>query len=219
MLAAQRGLRERHVEPRHEVLAVALEARVRLDHHEHVQVARRGSAIARMAMAREPHALTVIDAGGDVDVQAAGLHLPARSAAQLAWRLRDAAVATAAVAGLGANHLAEHRACHRLQLARALAPGTSLDRGARLGAVAVAAGAVRGDLELDVLCAPVSTSSSVRETCTATSRPRSGPPRPRPPKTLPNGSPPPKKASKMSEMLPKPLDVGCQPPERTPSCP
>ena len=32
--------------------------------------------------------------------------------------------------------------------------------------------------------------------------------RPRPPKSEPNGSPPPKNASKMSEMLPKPPKLG-----------
>ncbi len=79
-----------------------------------------------------------------------GLH--AAALAGRTGRDRDLALAAADVARLGAHHLAECRAGNGLKLARAAAALAGLDRGAGLGAVAVAALArldgVEGDLDL-----------------------------------------------------------------------
>src|SRR6185503_11661815 len=147
--SAQRRVGEGNVEPRDQVLPVALEARVLLHLDQHVQVARRRAGPAGVAAAGDPDPLPAVDAGRQVDRQGSGLLLVAAAPALPARSLRHAPVAVTAVARLRANDLTEHCPRHGLQLAGALAARARLDRGPGLGAVAVAVRARTGDLDLD----------------------------------------------------------------------
>ena len=179
--AAQRGLRERHVEPRHQVLAVALEARIRLDHHEHVEVARRAAAAARVALAGEPHALPVVDAGRDVD----------RQVARPRPRWPEPRHTPHGVCAMRPSPPQRSQACVRTTWPNTVrAIDCSWPVPSQRGQVSIGVPGsapfpwqcehgVR-DLELDVLRrAGEHLLRASCETCTATSRPRSGPARPR----------------------------------------
>ena len=210
---AQRGDRRRHVEHGHEVVAVAQEALVGLHVDEHVEVAGRPAALARVPAPGEADALPVADAGGHVDAQRAPAHLAPAPVALRARLLGDAPLAAAHVAGDLAHDLPEGRARHRLQHAGAAAALAGDDRRAGLGAVAVAAlagvdgleaeldlGAGRGLRERD-LGADGDVAALHRAAA------RGGAERA------------PKNASKRSEIEPKPSKLGAKPPERRPSWP
>ena len=117
----QRRQRRRHVDHRHEVLAVAQEALVLAHPHDHVEVARRPAALARVAAPREPDALAVGDARRDVDRDPLLLADHARALALAARRLGDPALALALVAHRRAHELAERGPRDPLVLARAVA--------------------------------------------------------------------------------------------------
>ena len=85
---------------------------------EHVEVAGRSAALARVAAAGEADALPVADPGRHVDAQDAPAHLAPAPVALRARLLGDAALAAAHVAGDLAHDLPEGRARHRLQHAR-----------------------------------------------------------------------------------------------------
>ena len=149
-LGAQRGQRGGHVEDGHEVVAVAQEALIGRDPHEHVEVAGRAAALAGVAAPGEADALAVGDPGRDVDTQRAPAHLAPAAVAALARLLGDAALAVADVARHLAHDLAEGRARHRLQHPHAPAALAGDDRRAGLGAVAVTALAQVDRLEAQV---------------------------------------------------------------------
>ena len=103
-----------------------------------------------MPVAGQPDALLVGDARRDVDLEPPARRLPAPAAALAAGRLRDAAVAAAAVAHGGADELPERGARDRAQLAGAVAARARLDRRARVGAVAATVLADVHPVEVDV---------------------------------------------------------------------
>src|SRR5262249_14424345 len=135
-----------------EVVAVADEALVGRDVGEHVEVAGRAAALARVAAAGQADALPVGDARGDVDAQRAPAHLAPAALAALAGLLGHTAVAAPDVAADLAQHLPERRGRDRLQDALAAAALAGHDRRAGLGAVAVAvlAGVDGLEAELDL---------------------------------------------------------------------
>src|SRR5208283_4003014 len=121
-----------HVERGDQVIALAHEALVGPDADGDVQIAWRGTELARVAVTAQADALTVGDAGGHLDLEVA-LDRPAPAPATLAaWLLGDAAVAVAHVAEDGAHHLPERCAGDGLQLPAAAAALARLDRRARL---------------------------------------------------------------------------------------
>src|SRR5205807_5219858 len=122
----------------HEVTAAAHEALVLPDPNERVEVARRAAALARVALAGQSDPLLVGDPGGHVHGQPAAHGLAPAPPALAARRLRDAAIATTAIAHGLPHELSEGGAGDRPQLARPPAARAGLDRRARLGAVAVA---------------------------------------------------------------------------------
>ena len=145
---AERGLDDRQVDLRENVVAVAHEARVAGDAHLDVHIAGASSVRARMALATETDALAVVDPRRDLDLELARLEREAGALADGAGRLGHAARTAAGRARLGADELAEDAAGDLLQLSLAAAgrAGDALRPG--LGALAVAALAGRRDLEL-----------------------------------------------------------------------
>ena len=119
--------------------SLAGETLIRLNADLHIEVALPSSGLSDVPGAGDPHALAVLDPGGNVDLPGAGLGDPTRPSAPLAWRLGDAAIAAAAVAGHGPDDLAEDASADLANLTRPLALGTRLDGSAGLGAVPAAA--------------------------------------------------------------------------------
>src|SRR5262249_40416473 len=123
--------------------------------HLDIEVALAPARRPGVAGSRDPHSLTVLDPGRDVDLPGAHLRDAARAAAALARCLGDAAVSPAPVAGHRPDDLAEDAPAHLPDLARALALRAGLDRGAGLGPVAAAsladAHGLDGDLPLLIL--------------------------------------------------------------------
>ncbi len=200
---ADRRQRRGHVERGDQVVALAHEALVGAHPHEHVQVARRGARPRRRARwpPRRMRWPSAIPAGTSTVELALG-RAAAAPAALPAGLAGDASVAVAGVADDRAHHLPEGRAGHRLQLPGAAAALAGLDRGARLGAVAVAVLAaldrLEGDLDLGALGGL-----------------RAGRSRPRRRRRLPAAGParrrtgsPPKNASNRSPIEPKPSKLG-----------
>src|SRR5512133_1027189 len=72
----ERGLCHRQIYRRVDVVALAHEPFVRPNPHEHVDVARLPSERARMALAREPDALPVVDAWRNLHVETPLLQRP-----------------------------------------------------------------------------------------------------------------------------------------------
>ena len=70
---AERGLHDRQVDLRVDVVPFADEARIGLHADEDVHVARAAAERARVPLAGDPDALPVVDAGGNVDVELAPL--------------------------------------------------------------------------------------------------------------------------------------------------
>ena len=120
------------------MIAFAHETLVLANPDEHIQIACRSSHLAGMSAAAQPDALAVGNAGRHLHVELAGGGEPSPAAAVVAGLLGHAAVAVADVAHHRSHHLAERRARGGLQLPRAAAALAGLDRGPRLGAVAVA---------------------------------------------------------------------------------
>src|SRR6185436_3443893 len=81
-LAAQRCLGHRQVDRREQVVALADEARVRLDVDEHVQVAGLGAELTNMSLAADPDPLAVVDAGRHRDSERALLDYAAGAVAR-----------------------------------------------------------------------------------------------------------------------------------------
>ena len=137
-VCAQRGQRRRHVDRRHEVIAVAHEASVFAHADQDVEVARRPAALPGVASARDPDPLPIGDARRHVDRDLGQLDATAPALADVTRLLGDPAVAAAHIAGRGAHQLSERRALHRPQLAPAAAPLAGLDRSAGLSSVSAA---------------------------------------------------------------------------------
>src|SRR5690606_10090421 len=124
------------------VQVVALEQLMRLDRQEDIEIAARTAALSGVALARQTDARAVVDAGGNLEVQGAGL-------ADLTMAVTGPAgigdhLAGAAAAGAGSLDLEE--AVGLADAALALAGSAGLGLGARLGARALAglAGGGRG---------------------------------------------------------------------------
>ena len=136
----------------------------------------------------------------------------------LAGLARNLPFALALVARLTADELPEHGARNGLKLPGSVAARTGHDRAAGLGAVAVTARAADDRLEFDIpghavrrlLERQLDLDRDVGPLGRATARA---------PNPEPNGSPLPKKAPKMSAMLPNPAKLGSNPPLRRPSWP
>ena len=116
-LGAERGLGEADLEAVHQVGALALEARVRLDGHVDVEVPGRPALRAGEPLARDAQRLAVVDAGRERDLHRAIDLDPAAAAAVLAGILDRAAHALAG----GARGLQQERPARVRDLARALA--------------------------------------------------------------------------------------------------
>jgi hypothetical protein len=151
-LAADDRGGDRDLGPRDQLGPLASEPLVCLDADLHIKVALTPPCLSGVPGATDSHPLAVLDAGGDVDLPGPGLGYPARAAAALARRLRDAAVATTAVARHRPDHLAEDAAADLPQLSRPLALRTGLNWSTRLGAVAPAAFADDHRVEGDLTC-------------------------------------------------------------------
>ena len=97
---AERGLGHRQVDRRVDIVALTHEPLVWADPDEHVDVARLPAERARMALAREPDSLSVVDARRDLHVETSLLERPPRAGTGLARMLDDSPCATATRAGL-----------------------------------------------------------------------------------------------------------------------
>ena len=202
MTAPRHRLGDRQRDLDLEVVADALEHRRVRHARDHVQVARLRAAKPRLALAGQPDAAAVADAGGDVDAQPADAALGAGAAAGGARILDHGAGAVAVGARLGDR---EDPLALSLDAA-ALADRADLGRGAGLGAGAVAGRArLRGRHRQRHLRA-VDGLVELSETSVSRSRPRCGgrplrtsprPPRPAVPAVpaLPN---------RLESMSPKP---------------
>src|SRR5439155_9290855 len=104
---AQRGVRHRQVDRGEDVVSLAHEARVRADPDLDVEIPCLSAERARMALARKPDLLAVVDSGRDLDVERSFLDDPAGAFALVAGVLDDAAGATTAGARLGADEFSE----------------------------------------------------------------------------------------------------------------
>src|SRR6185312_8362767 len=109
-----------------EVLPAPGEQRVRLDAHQHVQVARGATPVARFAPARQPDALPVVDPRGDPHGERARLGDSAGSPAVATLLVDDRADALAFAAGL--------RELERTLVRGHQAHAVALRTGPRLGA-------------------------------------------------------------------------------------
>jgi hypothetical protein len=108
------------------------------------------AARADLALAGQPDAHAVLDAGRHLDGQRPAGADATVTAALAARVLDDRAEAAAARAGAGRHDLAEERALHLLHLAAALAGVAGRRVGARGGAAAVAGRADDGRLEREL---------------------------------------------------------------------
>src|SRR5438067_13431405 len=142
----ERRLRDREVDGREDVVALANEPRVGTDAHEHEQVAGAAAERPRVTFARQADALAVVDARRDLDGQRPLLYDPPAPRAAPARILDHPPRAAASPAGLRAHELAERAPRHVLHVAAALA-GRARD-GARPGLGAAAVAAVAGDAHL-----------------------------------------------------------------------
>ena len=105
---------------------------MRLDAQDHVQIAWRAAAHARLALAADPDLRAHVDAGGDVHRQPLCLLDASLTAALLAGVLQDPARATAGRAGRRRHHLAEEGLRGAPDVARAATSRARLLAGARL---------------------------------------------------------------------------------------
>src|SRR6185437_8648927 len=133
-----------------QVVALALEDRVRLLHDLEEQVTGRAAAGADLAFAGELDVRPVFDAGRDPDLhRPPGTH-PAVAVALRARAGQDGPVAAAVRAGLGGDHLAEERLAHLADLAAPRADLAGLRVSARRRSLAGAGradhGGVHGEL-------------------------------------------------------------------------
>ncbi len=154
--AAQRRGRHRDRHAAMDVGAVALEEAMRLHREEDVEVAGRAAAHPRLALAREPDARAVLDAGGDGHRQHLLLARAALAAALAAGILDDAA---GAMAG-GAGALDGEEALLRAHPPVAIAGGAGHRLRAAGGAAAVAGFAGRQVGTRTEVCVPLNASSS-----------------------------------------------------------
>src|SRR3989442_729654 len=140
-LGAERRLGERERGIDHEIVAVALEARIFGDVEHRDQVARRAVARARHALAAHREVMMIRDARGHVDLdRLLGAHPPVALA--LGAGLEDhGPVARAARAGRHGEKLPEHRARRAPHLARPAARAARRGLRARRRARAAARGA------------------------------------------------------------------------------
>src|SRR4051812_4161223 len=146
-LAADDRSRHGNLRPGDQLGALSGKAFVRIDPHLDVEVALPATACSCVSRPGDPHPLAILDPGRDLDLPGPHLGHAPGTAAALAGRLRDPAVAAAAIARHRTNDLPEDAAAHLLELARALAARTGLDRGAWLRAIASAAIAEADRLE------------------------------------------------------------------------
>src|SRR5712691_4922369 len=147
---AERRFRDRQVDRREDVVALAHEARIWHHVDADVHVAGTAAELSRMPLAGDPDLLPVVDAGGDLHLEPALFDLPSGAPAFGARGLDDPAGAAAARAALRAHELAEDAVRHLLHAPRAAAGRARRRHGARLGAVTVAAPAPNRDPEGDV---------------------------------------------------------------------
>ena len=112
---AERGLHDRQVDLRVDVVPFADEPRIGLHADEHVDVAGATAERTRVSLAGDTDALPVVDAGGNVDVELAALERAPCAVALGARMLDDLATALAGRARRRAHELAEHAARDLLQ--------------------------------------------------------------------------------------------------------
>src|SRR4051812_6688425 len=147
---AERGLREREVDGRVDVVAFAHESLVGADLHLDIDVACPTADEPGVPHAGQADLLSVVDPRRDLDRQRPLLDDAAGAAALGAQSLDPAAGATARRAGLGADELAEDAPRHLLQPPGSVARRAGRDLASRLRAVASAARTGHGCLERDL---------------------------------------------------------------------
>src|SRR5690606_20673732 len=135
--AAECGRRHRDRRLAEQVGAIALEQLVRPDRQEDVEVARRAAAIAGLALAGEPDAGAVLDAGRDVDRKRALLG-DAALAGALGARVGDDLAAALALRAGALDREEALRGAHAPR-AGAHGAGDGLGAGLRAGAGAIVA--------------------------------------------------------------------------------
>ena len=147
---AERGLRERQVDRREDIVAFADESLVGTDPNLDVDIPGAAARESGVALAAQTNPLAVVDSGRNVDRKRALLDHPPRTAALRARLLDPAARARARGARLGTDELTEDAARHLLQSSRAVARRAGRDLRSRFRTVSAAAGAGGGDLERNV---------------------------------------------------------------------
>src|SRR5690606_10027090 len=147
----ERRLSHADLEPVVQVVASALQERVRLHLDVEVEVACRGAVDAGVALARHAQAVAAVDAARQGDLDAVVGDLAPAPVAHAAGRGDDLAGPVAVGAGARRDHRAEDRLRLHAHLARAAAAraGGAAVR-ARLGALAVAVVARLEALDLDL---------------------------------------------------------------------
>src|SRR5205814_288624 len=136
---AEGGLGRRDAKHVDQVVSLAPEARVVLEANEHVQIAGRAAARARLALARDAELLAVVDACGDRQRDVALLAFAALTSAPGAQLVHGLPGAAAPRTGGDVHEPAEHRLLDLAHLAPPLALLARGHRRAWLGAVAAAA--------------------------------------------------------------------------------
>src|SRR3954447_8038250 len=147
---AERGLRERQVDGRVDVVAFAHESLVGTDLHLDIDVAGPPADEPGVPRAGQADLLAVVDPRRDLDRQRPLLDDAAGAATLGARPLDPAAGAGARRAGLGADELAENAPRHLLQPPGAVARRAGRDLASRFRAAASAVRAGHGCLERDL---------------------------------------------------------------------
>src|SRR5579884_2870214 len=133
---AKRCLRKANRQFVEDIVALAFEERMRLDRKNHIQISRRPTASAYLALACHAHIDAVIHAGRNIDHHAAIVAHASLPATLLTRRRNHAPLAVAAFAHRHVDKLPKDRLLYAANLARALAGGTASRGSARLRATA-----------------------------------------------------------------------------------
>ena len=152
-LGTERRLGHADGQCRVEVVGLALEARVGIDHQVHEERAVRATALPGRAAVGEPQGRPFLHAGGHLDGEGALLHAAPLAAAVRAGVGDHLAGPAAARAGDAGHHLPEQRLAHPAEFPGALAVEAGDGLGARGRAPAFARGAGGRKADRDLLAA------------------------------------------------------------------
>src|SRR5919197_1334442 len=147
-------LRDRQIDRRVDVIAFSHEAFVRADANLDVDVSGPAAQCAGVSLAAQADALTVMDAGRDLDLERALLDHAAGAAALLARILHELARSATRRARARPDELAEDAARHLAHAAAAAARRAGADRRVRLRTVPPAAPAGNGNAERHLALGP-----------------------------------------------------------------